>query len=70
MGQLGKLLRREGEDTITSAKFYWAVVQAVLLFVAETYDLSAAMLNNLKGVHVGFLRQVMGMKAQSIGDET
>ena len=34
VGQLGKLLRQEGEDTITSAKFYRAVVQAVLLSVA------------------------------------
>ena len=68
-GWLGKLLRREsaGADPITSETFYWAVVQLVLLFGAETWVLSASMLNNLKGVHVGFLQQVTGMKAQRLG---
>ena len=46
-GKLGKLLRRKGADPITSAKFYRAVVQSVLLFGAKTCVLSAAMLNNL-----------------------
>ena len=69
-GRLGKLPRREGADPIISAKFYRAVVQAVLLFVAETWVLSEAMLNKLEGVHVGLLRQVMGMKARSLGDKT
>ena len=35
-GRLGKLLRREGAYPIVSAEFYRAVVQAVLLFGAET----------------------------------
>ena len=34
---------------------YWAVVQAILLFGAETWVLLAAMSRNLEGVHVGFL---------------
>ena len=56
-GRLVKLLRREGADPIISAKFYDAVVQAVLLFGSETWVLTAAMLHKLKEVHVGFLRQ-------------
>ena len=42
-------------DPITSEKFYRAVVQAVLLFGAETWVLLSAMLNKIEGVHVGFL---------------
>ena len=38
--------------------FYWVVVQAVLLFGAETWVLLAAMSRKLEGVHVGFLIQV------------
>ena len=56
--RLGKLLRREGVDSLVSAMFYWAVVQAVLLFGEEAWVLMAAMYKNLEGVHVGCLRQV------------
>ena len=66
-GRLGKLLRREGADPIVSAKFYRAVVQAVLLFGAETWVLTAAMLQKLEGVHVGFLWQVAEMMARKMG---
>ena len=57
-GSLGKLLRSEEVDLIVSAKFYRAVVQAVLLFGAETWFLTAEMLQKIEGVHVGFLQQV------------
>ena len=46
------------------------VFQAVLLFGSGTWVLMAAMLQNIEGVHVGFLRQVMGIKARRLGDET
>ena len=61
--QLGKLLRREGEDPIILAKFYRAVVQGVLLFGVKTWVLLAAMIEKIEGVQMGFLRQVTGMKA-------
>ena len=38
--------------------FYRAVVQAVLLFRSETWELSVVNANILKEVHVGFLHQV------------
>ena len=70
LGCLGKILRREGADLILSAKFYRAVVQVVLLFGSETWVLTAAMMQKIEGVHMGFLWQVTGVKAQSLGDET
>ena len=57
-------------DPILSESLYQVVVQAVLIFGANTWVLSEAMLNKLEGVHVGLLRQVMGMKARSLGDKT
>ena len=54
-GRLGKLMRREGAYPITLETFYRAVVQAVLLFGAKAWVLLAEILNNLEGVHVGFL---------------
>ena len=68
-GQLGKLLRQEGADLIILAKFYWAVVQAVLLFGAKKWVLLADMLNYIEGVHVDFLQQVTGMNALRLGDD-
>ena len=38
--------------------FYWAVVQTVLLFGAETRVLLAEFSKNMETLHVGFLRQV------------
>ena len=40
---------------IILTKFYREVVQAVLLFRAETWVLSEAIINKLEGIHVGFL---------------
>ena len=45
-GRLGKFLRREGEDLFVSEKLYHTVVQAVLIFGAETWVLLAAMRKN------------------------
>ena len=43
--------------------FYQAVVQVLLLFGAKTWFFLAEMSRNLKGVHMGFLRQVTGQRA-------
>ena len=59
-GRLGELLQREGVDPAVSEKSYRAVVQAVLLFGAETWVLLEPMAQKLEGVHVGFLRKVTG----------
>ena len=49
-----------GADPLVLAMFYWAVVQAVLIFGDETWFLLEAMSKNLEGVHVGFLKQMTG----------
>ena len=64
------MLRQEGLEPIISAKFYCAVVQAVLLFGLETWLLTAAMMQNLEGVHLGFLGLVTGMKDRRLGYKT
>ena len=45
------------------------MVQAVLLFEAETWVLMAPMAHKLEGVHVGFLRQVAGQKTRWLGED-
>ena len=52
---LGILLKGEREDPILSEKFYWEVVQAVLLFGSKTWVMSGEILKNIEGVHMGFL---------------
>ena len=42
----------------------------MLLFGDKTGVLLAAMLNNIKEVHMVFLQQVKGVKARRIGDKT
>ena len=42
-------------DPILSESLYQVVVQAVLIFGANTWVLSEAMLKKIEGVHVGFL---------------
>ena len=53
-----------------SAMSYRAVVQAVLIFGVETWVFPAAMYRNLEGVHVGFLRNIMGQKEKRQRDGT
>ena len=66
--QIRKLLRREEADTTVLAKFYRAVVQAVLLFGAETWVLTETMIQRLEGAHVSFLRQVTRKQAMQRRD--
>ena len=68
--RLGKLLRKEGAYLIISEKFYRAVVQVVILFGSENWVLMAVIMQNIEGVHVRFLQQVTGKKAQRLGYET
>ena len=61
-GRFGKLLQREGADPEVLANFYRAVVQALLLYGAETWVILEPMKKKLEGVHTGFLRQVTGKR--------
>ena len=58
--RLRKMPLREGAEPRVSAMFYREVVQAVIIFGAETWVLSELMSRNLEGVHVGFLRKIIG----------
>ena len=67
---MGKLPRREGAYPVAAAKFYRSVVQAMLLFRAETWVLTEMMLQKMEGVHVSFLRKVTGMSVSKLGVDT
>jgi hypothetical protein len=49
--EVGKLLCREGAKPETMAKFYLAVVQAVLLYGADTWIVSKRAINRLRSFH-------------------
>jgi len=49
---VGQVLRAENVPPRVAAKFYKAVVQAVLLYSCETWVLSTAVLASLEGFHI------------------
>ena len=63
-------MRREGTDPFVSAVFYRAAVQAVMIFVSETWVLLAEMAKRIEGFHVGLLCQVTGKTARQQWDRT
>jgi hypothetical protein len=50
--RIGQVLRSENATPWVAAKFYKAVVQAVLLYGSETWNLTKAVLAQLEGFHV------------------
>ena len=52
MGSRGNVLKGENASPKVCAKFYRAVVQAVLLFGSETWNLSESMIRQLEGFHI------------------
>ncbi len=50
--RIGQVLRSENTTPRVAAKFYKAVVQAVLLYGSETWNLTKAVLAWLEGFHV------------------
>ena len=57
-------------EPITSADFYRAVVQAVLLFGAETWVLSASMEKRVVGFQTGVLQKLVVKRAMRRWDRT
>ncbi len=49
---VGQVMRRENAAPRAAAKFYKAVVQAVLLYGSKTWNLTTAVLVQLEGFHV------------------
>ena len=62
------MLRREGEETTVSEKFFRAVAQVVLFLGADIWVLLETMTQKLEGVHVGLLSQVTRKKARRLRD--
>ena len=58
-GCLGNLLQREGAYPFASAMFYRAVVKEVLFFGGGAWVLTVGIAENMEGVHVGLLWQVI-----------
>ena len=50
-GRIGTLLQWEGEDPKVSASFYREVVQAILLYGSEMWDISATMAERIERTH-------------------
>ena len=50
--RVGNVLRGENASPKVCGKFYSAVVQSVLLFGSESWNLSSAMLRQLEGFHI------------------
>ena len=60
--QLSRILDREGEDLRTSGHLYLAVVQAIMLFGAETWVITLRIGRLLGSFHHGESRKMAGMK--------
>ena len=58
-------MRIEGADTQVSEMFYGEVVHVVLIFVSESWVLSAEIKRAVVGNHTGFLQQITGKWARS-----
>ena len=58
------MLRREGAEPAVLEKNYRTLVQAVLLFEAETWVILVPMMQTLEVVHVDFLRHVTREKRE------
>ena len=52
--RLVNLLLREGDDIWVSALLYRTVIQAVMMFGSEYWELSDATMRSMEGYHVGF----------------
>ena len=60
----GKMLQGEGVENRVSAFFYRTVVQAILMFGAESYEMSDEMMMMAESNPVGLLRQITGKQAR------
>ena len=55
---LEKMLQRGASYTHVSDIFYWALVQALLLFGSELWVMSEGTMRMMEGTHVGFLWKI------------
>ena len=67
---IARLLKREGASASIMAKFYITIVQAVLLFGADSWTVTRRNLNKLQSFHRRALRFMCGDHIRKEGDET
>ena len=66
-GRLLQILSREGADKTVSGKFFKAVVQAVILFGAETWVLTSRIERDLESFLNGAARRITGKQPRRGG---
>ena len=66
---IARILKREGANARIMAKFYMAVVQAVLLYGAESWVITKRNWKRLESFHNRALRYMTGQHIRKVGDE-
>jgi hypothetical protein len=66
---VSRVLSREGASPRVSGKFYQAVVQSVLLYGSETWNMGSSMLAMLKGFHHRIARRLSGRMPRYLQEE-
>ena len=64
------MLKREGASATIMAKFYVTIVQAVLLYGADTWTVIARDMYKLQSFHKRALRYMSGTHIKKLSDET
>ena len=66
---IAKILKREGANSVTMAKFYMAIVQAVLLYGADSWVITTRDWKYLESFHNRSLRYMTGQHIRKAGEE-
>ena len=66
---VSRVLTREGASPRISGMFYKAVVQSVLLYGSETWNLDSTMLKALEGFHHRAARRLSGRRPRYLPEE-
>ena len=65
---IARILKREGANAKTMAKFYLAIVQAVLLYGADSWTITKKNLIQLRSFHHRAVRYMTGKHIRKIGE--
>ena len=66
--QIAKLLKREGANAVVMARFYRAIVQAVLLYRAESWAIMQQNMEKLARFHKQAARYMTGKHIKKLPD--
>ena len=67
--RLAQILKREGANPICMSRFYRTIIQAVLLYGADSWTISERNLNLLRSFHWRTVRHITGSHIQKITDK-